>query len=74
MDSAVVYSEPALGDLREITAYIARDNVEAAKQFANRLVDLAESLRRIAAQRATGKGLDRCSCDRAFALSDFLPL
>jgi addiction module RelE/StbE family toxin len=47
MDSAVVYSGPALADLREITAYIARDNVEAAKRFSNRLVDLAESLRRM---------------------------
>jgi addiction module RelE/StbE family toxin len=56
MDSAVVYSEPALADLREITAYIARDNVEAAKRFANRLVDLAESLRRMPRKGRPVKG------------------
>jgi plasmid stabilization system protein ParE len=44
MDCAVIYSEAALDDLQEITAYIAADNVEVAKRFANRLVDLAESL------------------------------
>ena len=32
-------------DLQEITAFIAKDNVEVAARFANRLVDLAESLR-----------------------------
>ena len=47
MDCAVVYSEDALTDLQEITAYIAADNVEVAERFANRLVDLAESLRRM---------------------------
>jgi plasmid stabilization system protein ParE len=31
MDCAIVYSEPALADLREITAYIAKDNAEAAQ-------------------------------------------
>ncbi len=45
MDCAVVYSEAALADLQQITAFIAADNVEAAQRFANRLVDLAESLR-----------------------------
>ena len=45
MDCAIVYSEAALTDLQEITAYIAADDVEVAERFANRLVDLAESLR-----------------------------
>jgi toxin ParE1/3/4 len=45
MDCAVAYSEVALNDLQEITAYIAADNVEVAERFVNRLVDLAESLR-----------------------------
>jgi plasmid stabilization system protein ParE len=45
MDCAVVYSEAALADLQQITEFIARDNPEVAKRFANRLVDLAESLR-----------------------------
>jgi plasmid stabilization system protein ParE len=31
--------------LQEITAFIAKDNAEVAARFANRLVDLAESLR-----------------------------
>ena len=44
MDCAVIYSESALKDLQEITAYIAADNVEVAKRFANQLVDLAESI------------------------------
>ena len=45
MDWAVIYSEAALADLEQIIAFIARDNAEAAEKFANRLVDLAESLR-----------------------------
>jgi len=45
MDRAVIYSEAALADLQEITAFIAKDNAEVAARFANRLVDLAESLR-----------------------------
>lgn len=47
MDCAVIYSEKALSDLHEITAFIAADNVQVAASFANRLVDLAESLRRL---------------------------
>ncbi len=46
MDCAVIYSEKALSDLHEITAFIAADDVHVAASFANRLVDLAESLRR----------------------------
>ena len=45
MDCAVIYSKAALADLQQITAFIARDNPEVAQRFANRLVDLAESLR-----------------------------
>jgi toxin ParE1/3/4 len=45
MDCAVIYSDAALTDLQQITAFIARDNPEVAERFANRLVDLAESLR-----------------------------
>ncbi len=45
MDCAVIYSEAALADLEQITAFIAADNAEAAERFANRWVDLAESLR-----------------------------
>lgn len=45
MDCAVIYSEAALADLDGLTAYIATDNSEVAARFANRLVDLAESLR-----------------------------
>jgi plasmid stabilization system protein ParE len=47
MDCAVVYSERSLSDLHDITAFIAADNAEAAVTFANRLLDLAESLRRM---------------------------
>ena len=45
MGCAVIYSEAALADLQEITAFIAADNADVAQRFANRLVDLAESLR-----------------------------
>ncbi len=44
MDCAVIYSEAALTDLEQITAFIAADNAEIAERFANQLVDLAESL------------------------------
>jgi toxin ParE1/3/4 len=56
MDCAIVYSEPALADLREITAYIAKDNAQAAQRFANRLVDLAESLPRMPRKGRPVKG------------------
>ena len=45
MDCAVTYSEAALADLQQITAFIAADSAEVAERFANRLVDMAESLR-----------------------------
>lgn len=47
MDCAVIYSEKALADLHETTKFIAADGAEVAAKFANRLVDLAESLRRL---------------------------
>ena len=51
MDCAVIYSEAALTDLEQITAFIARDNPDVAQRFANRLVDLAESLRSLPERR-----------------------
>jgi len=45
MDCAVVYWGLLWQFLQQITAFIARDNLEVAERFANRLVDLAESLR-----------------------------
>jgi addiction module RelE/StbE family toxin len=56
MDCAVIYSEAALDDLQKITAYIAADNVDVAKRFANRLVDLAESLRNMPGKGRPVKG------------------
>lgn len=47
MDFSVTYTAAALSDLREIVVYIARDDRASAKVFANRLVDLAESLGRL---------------------------
>lgn len=47
MDCAVAYSEAALSDLYAITAFIAEDSAATAEAFANRLIDLAESLRRM---------------------------
>jgi plasmid stabilization system protein ParE len=47
MDCAVVYSERSLSDLHDITAFIAADSAAAAVTFANRLLDLAESPRRM---------------------------
>ena len=55
MDCAVVYSEAALADLQQITAFIAADNAEVAQRFANRLVDLAESLRSLPQRGRTVK-------------------
>lgn len=56
MDCAVAYSASALADLQEITTYIAADNVERAERFANRLVDLAESLRKMPGKGRPVKG------------------
>jgi plasmid stabilization system protein ParE len=57
VDCTVIYSEAALADLREITAFIAADNVKVAEGFANRLVDLAESLRSMPERGPTGEKL-----------------
>lgn len=56
MDCAIVYSEAALSDLHDITAFIADDDVVTAAAFANRLVDLAESLRRMPERGRRVKG------------------
>jgi toxin ParE1/3/4 len=56
MGRAVVYTNRALKDLQEITAFIAAENVEAAKRFSNRLVDLAESLSRMPRKGRRVKG------------------
>jgi addiction module RelE/StbE family toxin len=56
MDYPVVYTESALNDLHEITAYIAADNAETANRFSNRLVDLAESLGRMPRKGRPVKG------------------
>ena len=56
MDCAVVYCEAALSDLRAITAFISADSMEIAERFGNRLVDLAESLRRMPQRGRLVKG------------------
>jgi plasmid stabilization system protein ParE len=56
MGCAVIYSEAALDDLQIITAYIAADDVKVAERFANRLVDLAESLRNMPGKGRPVKG------------------
>jgi len=69
MDCAVVYSERSLSDLHDITAFIAADNAEAAVTFANRLLNLAESLR-----RPPGQELEECPRRCTRAIFDFLSL
>ncbi len=69
MDCAVIYSEKSLADLQEITAFIAADNVEAAASFANRLVDLAESLRRLPER---GRPVKRWTNVRVIVLAPYL--
>jgi plasmid stabilization system protein ParE len=64
MDCAVIYSEAALADLQQITAFIARDNPEVAERFANRLVDLAESLRSLPERGRRLAQSQRCSRHR----------
>ncbi len=46
MDFRVTFSEKSLRDLREILAYIAEDNPQAAEDFGRQLVNLATNLRR----------------------------
>jgi addiction module RelE/StbE family toxin len=69
MDCAVIYSEAALADLEQITAFIAADNAEAAERFANRLVDLAESLRSLPER---GRPVKKWPSVRVLVLSPYL--
>jgi addiction module RelE/StbE family toxin len=69
MVSAVIYSEQALTDLHDITAFIAADNVEAAIRFGNRLVDLAESLRYLPER---GRPVKKWNGVRVIVLSPYL--
>ena len=45
MEYEVIIARPALRDLGQIRAYIARDNPRAAQAFVLRLLDEAESLK-----------------------------
>jgi len=69
MDCAVVYSEAALADLEQVTAFIAADNPEVAAKFANRLVDLAESLRSFSER---GRPVKKWPGVRVLVLSPYL--
>ena len=69
MDCAVIYSEAALADLEQITAFIAADNAEVAERFANRLVDLAESLRSMPER---GRPVKKWSAVRVLVLAPYL--
>ncbi len=69
MDCAVVYSEAALSDLSEITAFIAVDNADAAGALGNRLVDLAESLQRMPERGRSVRGQNDV---RVLVLSPYL--
>ena len=74
MDCAVIYSEAALADLQEITAFIARDDAEVAERFANRLVDLAESLRSLPERGRPVKKWPGVRVIMLAPVSDFLSL
>ena len=74
MDCTVVYSERSLSDLHDIAAFIAADNAQAAVTFANRLVDLAESLPTDAGTRPPGQKLEERPRCCARAIFDFLSL
>jgi toxin ParE1/3/4 len=69
MDCAVIYSAAALADLEQITAFIAKDNAEVAERFANRLVDLAESLR---STPERGRPVKKWPTVRVIVLSPYL--
>lgn len=45
MDFQVVWTDPALADLREIVTYISRDDPAAAERVGNDVVDHVETLR-----------------------------
>ena len=72
MDCAVIYSEAALAGLQQITAFIAANNFEVAERFANRLVDLAESLRSIPERGRPVKEWLGVRVAGLFSLFDFL--
>ena len=44
MDYKIVWTEPALSDLQEITDYIARDNPSAAAQVGGEIIEHVEIL------------------------------
>jgi plasmid stabilization system protein ParE len=69
MDCAVIYSTAALSDLRAITEFIANDDGRTAGAFANRLVDLAESLARMPERGRRVKGWNET---RVVVLSPYL--
>jgi toxin ParE1/3/4 len=56
MVCTVIYSEAALRDLQQISEFIAADNPEVAERFANRLVDLAQSLQSLPERGRPVKG------------------
>ena len=74
MDCAVIYSEAALADLEQITAFIATDNAQVAERFANRLVDLAESLRSMPQRGRPVKKVAGRPCNCTGPVFDFLSL
>lgn len=69
MDCAVIYAEAALHDLHQITVFIAADDVGMAEKFANRLVDLAESLRQMPER---GRPVTRWPGVRVLVLAPYL--
>jgi len=69
MDYSVVYSAKALADLQEITNFIATDDAQVASKFANRLLDLAESLRRLPER---GRRVNRWKDVRVIVLAPYL--
>jgi plasmid stabilization system protein ParE len=69
MDCAVIYSGAAVADLEQITAFIAADKPEVAERFANRLVDLAESLRSLPER---GRPVEKWPGVRVIVLSPYV--
>jgi plasmid stabilization system protein ParE len=56
VDYEVILTEPARDDLREIVAFIAEDNPQAAVTFRDRLIAEAETLVRFPHTRANHIG------------------
>ena len=69
MDCAVIFSEKALTDLEGIATFIATNDPQTAAVFANRLVDLAESLRRLPER---GRPVKRWANVRVIVLAPYL--